>query len=56
MKKHISPTYYKKSRMMLLDIKENLDKQVVLIERMQGFLRKWVEEKEKIDLKNDCKS
>ena len=49
MKKHISPSYYKKSRMKLLDIKENLDKQVILIKRMQGFLRKWAEEKEKID-------
>ena len=56
MKKHISPSYYKESRIKLLEIEENLGKQIILIKRMRKFLRKWVEEKEKINSKNNHKS
>ena len=52
MKKHISPSYYAEARRKLFAIKENLDKQVILIERMRQHWREWAEEKQRLDARD----
>ena len=50
-KKHISPSYYQESRERLQTIDRLLEQQVPIIKRMRSFLRKWVEEKQELEMR-----